>query len=110
MRKILLLLAVAATALITGFVLMNVEFFTDGALLIFFSILLALLANTEYKYDQPTDKKWQYTIYTLIALFGTWLSLPTNTDAQLAIPLLLIYVVTAAYLLTLTVRAWRNKK
>ena len=110
MRKILVTLAVAAITLILGIVLMTQELFDEGALLIFFSIILAALANTEYKHEKKKDKRIQYSIYSAALLWGLWVARPGNLhESLLAIPLLILYGVTTGYLLICTVRAWRNK-
>ena len=110
MREILILLATAATTLILGIILMSQELFSDGALLILLAIILSALANTEYKYDKPKDKKWGYIIYALAATYGVWALQPARSEALLKTPLIIIYGALALYLYTQALRAWRNKQ
>lgn len=108
MRKILLLLAIASLTVVTGFVLMSMEYFTQGAILILFAVILSMLANTEYKYEKISHKKWQMLIYAIISASGSWSLLQTTTAPTLSLTLLVVYTILTLYLLTQSIRGFRT--
>lgn len=105
MRNVIILLVLAAVAIVTGLVLMSTDYYDQGALLIYASIILSVLANTQYKKVQGARGKWKYLVYTVFAALGVWWA-----SQQTSIVIIVGYVLLTIYLAYLHASTWRKKK